>query len=294
MLLDFAKMHGLGNDFMVIELVSQEGELDPALIRHWGDRHTGVGFDQLLLIEPPADPDADFRYRIFNADGAEVEQCGNGARCAARYIKHRKLSPKPVLVLQTQCGPIVTRLTAEDMVEVDMGVPGSGPDAIPFDRHADSSVRLGVDGTAACDLEVDGTLWRFTPISIGNPHAVLFVDNVADAPVATLGPVLVRHPVFPEGANIGFCQVVDRGFLRLRVYERGVGETRACGTGACAAAVAAQLHGKVGQRVKVSLPGGKVRINWQGPGSPVRMTGPAALVFEGQIEVSPATASTRG
>jgi diaminopimelate epimerase len=289
MLLDFAKMHGLGNDFMVIDLVSQHCALGPARIRAWADRHTGVGFDQLLLIEPPTDPDADFRYRIFNADGTEVEQCGNGARCAARYIRHRKLSPKPSLVLQTQCGPIVTHLVADDLVEVDMGVPGTGPDAIPFDRHADSSVRLAVDGAAGCEVEVDGTRWRFTPVSIGNPHAVLFIDNVADAPVKTVGAALVSHPVFPEGANIGFCQVVDRGFLRLRVFERGVGETRACGTGACAAAVAAQLQDMIGQRVKVSLPGGKVRINWQGPGSPVRMTGPAALVFEGQIEASAAT-----
>jgi diaminopimelate epimerase len=294
MLLEFAKMHGLGNDFMVIDLVSQDCELDAARIREWADRHTGVGFDQLLVIEPPADPDADFRYRIFNADGTEVEQCGNGARCAARYIRHRKLSPKPSLVLQTRGGPIATRLTAEGMVEVDMGVPGTGPDAIPFDRHADGSVRLSIDGAAGCELTVEGRQWQFTPISVGNPHAVLFVDNVAEAPVATLGPALVGHPVFPEGANIGFCQVVDRGFLRLRVYERGVGETRACGTGACAAAVAAQLHGTAGQRVKVSLPGGKVRINWQGLGSPVRMTGPAALVFEGQIEVPAATVSPKG
>jgi len=285
MLLDFAKMHGLGNDFMVIDLVSQSGTLDADRIRAWADRRTGVGFDQLLLIEPPGDPETDFRYRIFNADGSEVEQCGNGARCAARYIQHRRLSPKPALVLQTRGGPIVTRLGADDLVEVDMGVPGSGPTAIPFDPAADPTLREIVDGCESYEIEVDGGCWQFTPVSIGNPHAVLFVASVADAPVATVGAALVGHPVFPEGANIGFCQVVDRGFLRLRVFERGVGETRACGTGACAAMVAAQLHGLVGQRVKVSLPGGKVRINWQGPGSAITMTGPTALVFEGRIEL---------
>jgi diaminopimelate epimerase len=294
MLLEFAKMHGLGNDFMVIDLVSQACELEPARIREWSDRHTGVGFDQLLLIEPPTDPDADFRYRIFNADGSEVEQCGNGARCAARYIHHRRLTPKPVLVLQTEAGPIETRLAGQDLVEVDMGVPAIGPEAIPLNTAADHSLRLAADGAGQCEVTVDGIPWRFTPVSIGNPHAVLFVDNAADAPVATLGPALVGHPVFPHGANIGFCQVVDRGFLRLRVYERGVGETRACGTGACAAAAAAQLRDLVGPRVKVSLPGGKVRINWQGPGTPIRMTGPTALVFEGQIDASALTASPRG
>ena len=285
MLLEFAKMHGLGNDFMVLDLVSQEAAPDAARIRAWSDRHTGVGFDQLLLIEPPSDPEADFRYRIFNADGSEVEQCGNGARCAARYIAHRRLSPKPELVLQTQGGAIVTRLMAADMVEVDMGEPRTGPSAIAFDPRADGSIRPGDDAAGSCEIAIDGNLWRFTPVSIGNPHAVLFVDSLADAPVATIGAALVAHAVFPEGANIGFCQVVDRGFVRLRVFERGVGETRACGTGACAAVVAAQLHDMVEQRVKVSLPGGKVRISWQGPGSTVRMTGPTALVFEGQIEL---------
>jgi diaminopimelate epimerase len=285
MALDFAKMHGLGNDFMVIDLVSQSEAVDTGRIRAWADRRTGVGFDQLLLIEPPGDPEADFRYRIFNADGSEVEQCGNGARCAARYIQHRRLSPKPTLVLQTQGGPIVTHLAADGMVEVDMGEPGAGPTSIPLDPSAEPSLREIVDGCPSYEILVEGESWQFTPVSIGNPHAVLFVQSVAEAPVATLGPALVAHPVFPEGANIGFCQVIDRSFLRLRVFERGVGETRACGTGACAAVVAAQLHGLVGQRVKVSLPGGKVRINWPGPGSAIRMTGPTALVFEGRIEL---------
>ncbi len=284
MLLEFAKMHGLGNDFMVIDLVTQELAVSEEQVRAWGDRRTGVGFDQLLLIEPPADPDADFRYRIFNADGHEVQQCGNGARCAARYIARRGLSPKPELVLQTLAGPIRARLLADGMVEVDMGEPRTSPAAVPFDPTADGAATPVAESPSSYELEVGDTRCRVTPVSMGNPHAVLFVDSVADAPVERLGSALVAHPVFPEGANIGFCEVVDRGFVRLRVYERGVGETRACGTGACAAVVAAQLLDRVGQRVKVSLPGGKVRIAWQGPGSTVRMTGPAVLVFEGQIE----------
>ncbi len=284
MLLEFAKMHGLGNDFMVIDLVTQAFDVSEEQVRAWGDRRTGVGFDQLLLIEPPTDPDTDFRYRIFNADGHEVQQCGNGARCAARYIAHRMLSPKPELVLQTLAGPIRARLLPDGMVEVDMGEPRTNPATVPFDPTADGAAIPVAGSPCSYELEVAGTRCRVAPVSMGNPHAVLFVDSVADAPVERLGSMLVAHPVFPEGANVGFCEVVDRGFVRLRVYERGVGETRACGTGACAAVVAAQLLDKVGQRVKVSLPGGKVRIAWQGPGSTVRMTGPAVLVFEGQIE----------
>jgi diaminopimelate epimerase len=284
MLLEFAKMHGLGNDFMVLDLVTQTITLDDRQIHAWADRHTGVGFDQLLAIEPPTDPDADFRYRIFNADGSEVEQCGNGARCAALYIAHRQLSPKAALVMQTTGGHITTRLLADGQVEVDMGEPRTAPERVPFDPQADGGALPVAERPLAYTLNVDGQYYEITPVSMGNPHCVLFVANVAEAPVETLGPALVGHPVFPEGANIGFCQVIDPGFVRLRVYERGVGETRACGTGACAAVVAAQLHGAVGTRVKVSLPGGKVRIAWQGPGTPVRMTGPATLVFEGRIE----------
>jgi diaminopimelate epimerase len=282
MWLEFAKMHGLGNDFMVVDLVSQQCEVTGDQARAWGDRSTGVGFDQLLLIEPPTDPDADFRFRIFNSDGSEAQQCGNGARCVAWYVASRRLSPKPELVLQTLGGPIVTRLVNEHAVEVDMGAPRTLPEEIPL--------RAGAEGLAAVpeqpatyELAVDGEPWRFTAVSMGNPHAVLFVGSVADAPVETLGAALVGHAVFPEGANVGFCEVVDEGFVRLRVFERGVGETRACGSGACAAVVAARMLHKVGARVKVSLPGGKIRIGWQGPGSAVRMTGPATLVYEGRV-----------
>jgi diaminopimelate epimerase len=284
MLLEFAKMHGLGNDFMVLDLVTQVAEIDAARVRTWADRRTGVGFDQLLMIEPPTDPEADFRYRIFNADGSEVEQCGNGARCAALYVAHRELSPKTAFVMQTMNGQITTRLIGGDQVEVDMGEPRTAPECVPFDPRADGGALPVAEQPLAYALTVAGQHFEITPVSMGNPHCVLFVPNVTEAPVESVGPALVGHPVFPEGANIGFCQVVDPGFIRLRVFERGVGETRACGTGACAAVVAAQLRGAVGQRVKVSLPGGKVRIAWQGPGTPVRMTGPATLVFEGRIE----------
>lgn len=281
-MIEFAKMHGLGNDFMVIDLVTQTASIHADLVRDWADRHTGVGFDQLLLVEPPTEPDADFRYRIFNADGTEVAQCGNGARCAAMYIRHRRLSPKPDLVLQTNTGPISTHLLSDGQVEVGMGEPRLAPADVPFDAGAGAAATD--ENVLQFEIDVCGTRHRFLPVSMGNPHAVLFVDSVAAAPVAEVGAALVAHPVFPEGANIGFCEVVDRGFMRLRVFERGVGETRACGSGACAAAVAAHLLDKVGARVKVSLPGGKVRIAWQGPGSEVRMTGPAALVFEGRIQ----------
>jgi diaminopimelate epimerase len=272
----FSKMHGLGNDFMVVDLVSQHAEFLPERIRCLADRHTGVGFDQLLLVEPPRDPDADFRYRIFNADGQEAEQCGNGARCFARFVHDNHLSPKPTLRLETNTGFITTRLCGDDDVEVDMGVPRLAPEDVPF-------VADGVRTTYP--LDVDGTTVDVTPVSMGNPHAVIFVPSVFDAPVETLGAAIGRHPRFPKGVNVGFCQVVDTGFARLRVFERGVGETRACGTGACAAAVAGQMAGRLGKRCKISLPGGKLRIQWPGPGEPLSLVGPAALVFEGQVEL---------
>ena len=284
MQLNFAKMHGLGNDFMVLDLVSQAFELTPEQIRSWSDRHTGVGFDQLLIIAPPDEPDADFRYIIFNADGTQAEQCGNGARCVARLIADLQLSPKPTLRFQTNTGHIETHLLDDDQVEVDMGVPVIDSGSIPvLVEHALAAIPIA-DTVLEHRLQVDSQLFDVIPISMGNPHGVLFVDEITTAAVGEVGAALTVHPFFPERANIGFCQVIDRGFARLRVFERGVGETRACGTGACAAVVAGQLAGLLGERVKVSLPGGKVRIRWQGPGTPVKMSGPAALVYHGQIE----------
>jgi diaminopimelate epimerase len=276
MRLQFSKMHGLGNDFMVVDQVSQPLRLTSDTIRRLADRHTGVGFDQLLCVEPPTDPETDFRYRIFNADGSEAEQCGNGARCFAKFVVDSGLSNKTQLKLQTSNGVIATRLREDGMVEVDMGVPSLDPAQIPFVTDSPAT---------SYRIEVGDTSVEVVPVSIGNPHAVLFVDSVATAPVESLGPLLMRHPRFPNGANVGFCQVIDAGFARLRVYERGVGETRACGSGACAAAVAAVMTGRCHERVKISLPGGKVRISWAGPGQPLYMTGPACLVYEGCVEI---------
>jgi len=283
MTLEFAKMHGLGNDFMVIDLISQDLCLTPAQITAWADRRTGIGFDQLLTVEPPTEPDADFRYRIYNADGSEVEQCGNGARCVARFVELLKLSPKTTLHLQTLGGSIVTQLLDEHAVEVDFGVPSTKPADVPFDPAA--ACEPHVEDSLTYRLQCGARQYELTPVSIGNPHGVLFVPDIGDAPVEEVGSQLVKHPFFPNGANIGFCQIVDPGFLRLRVFERGVGETRACGTGACAAVVAGRLAGRLNQRVKVSLPGGKIRISWQGPGTPVRMAGPANLVYQGHISL---------
>jgi diaminopimelate epimerase len=276
----FAKMHGLGNDFMVLDLVTQDVPLDADRVRAWADRHTGVGYDQLLTIEAPSDPHADFRYRIYNADGSEVEQCGNGARCVARLINELKLSPKQRLRFQTSNGEIETRLLDPTSVEVDMGVPRFGANAVPFAPQA----AVCADGNRY-RLECDAGTFEVIPLSMGNPHGVIFVDEISEAPVAEVGAALTAHPFFPARANIGFCQIVDDGFIRLRVFERGVGETRACGTGACAAAVAGRLEHGLSDRIKVSLPGGKVRISWPGENAAVTMTGPATLVFLGTITI---------
>ena len=280
MRLRFTKMHGLGNDFMVIDLVTQRAQITPELICAWADRRTGIGFDQLLMLEPPTHPESDFRYRIFNADGAEVEQCGNGARCIARFIFAQQLSPKPVLRLETNGGPIQVGLVGPDSVEVNMGVPELAPARVPFDvSHARpvDGVSYGVHTTCGEVLVV--------PVSIGNPHAVVFVARLQDAQVARLGAELQTHPAFPARVNVGFCEVVDAGMARLRVFERGVGETRACGSGACAAAVAGQLVGLLGGQVNIALPGGALQLAWSGPGNPISMVGPASLVYEGQIEI---------
>ena len=277
--LRFTKMHGLGNDFMVIDLVTQRAQLNPEQIRAWADRRTGIGFDQLLLLEPPTHPDSDFRYRIFNADGTEVEQCGNGVRCVGRFISDQQLSPKAVLTLETSSGCVQVSLGDDDAVRVNMGVPDLSLARIPFAaahaRQVDA-VRYALQTSQGEVIVV--------PVSIGNPHAVLFVDDAQRAPVTSLGEELQMHPAFPARVNVGFCEVVDEGFARLRVFERGVGETRACGTGACAAAVAGQLTGQLGTQVKLSLSGGKLRIAWPGRDHPISMTGPASSVYEGQLD----------
>lgn len=277
-LLRFTKMHGLGNDFMVVDAISQPFRLRPEAIRELADRHFGIGFDQLLVVEPPGLPDVDFRYRIFNADGSEVEQCGNGARCFARFVRDQRLTNKRVIRVQTAKGVIELRIGKDGLVMVNMGVPEFNPPAIPF--AADRQKPLYT-------VDVDGQTVELSAISMGNPHGVLLVDDVDTAPVGTLGPALERHPRFPARANIGFLQIIDRSHARLRVFERGSGETLACGSGACAAVVAGCLRGLLDARVEVELRGGRLVIEWQGEGTPVMMEGPATTVFEGQLRLAP-------
>lgn len=275
-MLSFTKMHGLGNDFMVVDAISQPFRLRPETIRELADRHFGIGFDQLLVVEPPGLPDVDFRYRIFNSDGSEVEQCGNGARCFARFVRDQRLTNKKVIRVQTAKGVIELRVGRGGMVTVDMGVPELNPPAIPFaaDRRKDIYT-----------VEVGGETVELSAVSLGNPHGVLVVDDVDTAPVGELGPRLENHPRFPARANIGFLQIVDRTHARLRVFERGSGETMACGSGACAAVVAGCLRGLLDNRVDVELKGGHLVIEWQGEGSPVMMEGPTSSVFEGQLRL---------
>jgi diaminopimelate epimerase len=281
--LNFTKMHGLGNDFMVVDAISQPFRLTTDKIRELASRNFGVGFDQLLVVEPPGLPDVDFRYRIFNSDGSEVEQCGNGARCFARFVRDQRLTNKRVIRVQTAKGVIELSVGKGGMVTVNMGVPELNPPAIPFaaDRRKD-----------VYTVEVGDETVELTAVSMGNPHGVLLVDDVDTAPVAELGPRLESHPRFPARANIGFLQIVDRSHVRLRVYERGAGETLACGSGACAAVVAGRLRGLLDARVNMELRGGSLVVEWQGEGSPVMMEGSATSVFEGQLRL-PADAQPR-
>ncbi len=276
MLLRFTKMHGLGNDFMVVDMVTQSVRLSPEQIRDLADRRFGIGFDQLLLVEPPGQLDMDFRYRIFNADGSEVEQCGNGARCFARFVRDKKLTVKELIRVETAKGDIELRVEKNGDVTVNMGEPILDPWDIPFKTDRQS---------ITYNLEVDGRELEIAAVSMGNPHAVLQVDDVDSAPVEKLGPVIHRHIRFPERCNAGFMEIVNPAEIRLRVYERGVGETLACGTGACAAVVAGRLRGMLEETVTVTLPGGSLSITWKGEGYPVMMTGPATRVYEGQTRV---------
>jgi diaminopimelate epimerase len=274
MLLRFTKMHGLGNDFVVLDLITQSVRVDAPLIRFLADRHRGIGCDQVLVVEPPTDPDMDFLYRIYNQDGSEAQQCGNGARCVAKFIRDRRLSAKRRLRVETLGGPISMSCGKGNVVTVSMGIPRLAPQEIPFTAARQATVYT---------LEACGQPVEISAVSMGNPHAVLVVDDVETAPVATLGPALEQHRDFPERTNVGFMQVLDRGEVRLRVFERGAGETMACGSGACAAVVAGRIRGLLDERVRVHLPGGFLQIEWRGEGEPLMMTGPATTVFEGQI-----------
>ena len=272
----FTKMHGLGNDFVVLDAVNQAIDLTPAQARFLADRHFGVGCDQILVVEKSVRPEADFRYRIFNADGGEVEQCGNGARCFVRFVHDKGLTAKRAIRVETKGGLIEPRLEDDGLVTVDMGVPRFEPSHVPFVTESDALVQA---------LRVDGAEVEITALSMGNPHAVQVVADVRTAPVATQGPLIENHPRFPQRVNAGFMQVVGRHAIRLRVYERGAGETLACGTGACAAVAAGIARGLLDSPVRVSTRGGELTIAWEGPGRPVLMTGPTVTVFDSEIEI---------
>ena len=276
MQIKFTKMHGLGNDFIVIDAINQSVSLTAEQVRLLADRHFGIGCDQLLLVEPAISSEADFRYRIYNADGGEVGQCGNGARCFMRFVNEQGLSDKSDLYVETAGGPL--RLTREEdgQITVNMGVPRLQPGEIPFDAPA-YAPRYPLH---AADHELE-----IAALSMGNPHAVLLVDDIDSAPVAELGPIIESHPRFPERVNAGFMQIVDRQTIHVRVYERGAGETLACGSGACAAVVAGQLWERLDSRVKVFLKGGELMVSWRGKGEPAVMTGPATTVYQGHIEL---------
>ncbi len=269
-------MHGLGNDFVMVDFVSQRGYLSPEQVRHIADRRFGIGCDQVLVVEAPDLPDVDFRYRIFNADGSEVEQCGNGARCFALFVQQQHLTNKQVIRVQTLSGVITLRVTANDLVEVDMGAPRFAPQEIPFAADALASTYM---------LAIDQHQIEISALSMGNPHAVVLVEQIDTAPVAQWGPLLECHARFPKRVNAGFMQVIDRHQIRLRVHERGAGETLACGTGACAAVVAGIQRGLLDSPVTVSLPGGQLLIRWGGDDESVIMTGPAVTVYRGQIKL---------
>jgi diaminopimelate epimerase len=281
MRLRFTKMQGAGNDFVVLDATQAPIPLAAAQIRFVSDRRFGVGCDQMLVVEAPRTPGTDFLYRIFNADGGEVQQCGNGARCFARFVHDRGLTDKREIRVETMSGVIVPRLESDGRVTVDMGPPVFDPARIPFDAPAAAITH---------SLDVAGAMREISVVSMGNPHAVQIVDDVDRAPVATEGPLIEAHPRFPQRVNAGFLQVIDRNAVRLRVYERGAGETLACGTGACAAVVAGIRRGLLDSPVRVATRGGELVVRWDGEGAPVMMTGPAETVFDGEIDLPDAPA----
>jgi diaminopimelate epimerase len=272
----FTKMHGLGNDFVVFDATQTPVDLTAGQLRRIADRRLGVGCDQILLVEKPRTAGTDFYYRIFNADGGEVEQCGNGARCFVRYVHEHGLTAATEIHVGTASGVIVPRLEADGLVTVDMGAPEFEPAAIPY---------VAAQRAATYALDLDGRTVEISALSMGNPHAVQFVAAVDDAPVLEDGALIERHARFPRRVNAGYAQVLDRAHIRLRVFERGAGETLACGTGACAAVVAGIERGLLDHRVTVTTRGGNLGISWQGGAAPVLMTGPAVTVFEGELDV---------
>lgn len=276
MQVQFSKMHGLGNDFVVIDNVTQNVFFSKDKIKQLADRHFGIGFDQLLVVEPPYDPEQDFHYRIFNADGSEVSQCGNGARCFARFVKMKGLINRNKIKVSTKAGKMVLYLEKDGQVTVNMGVPDFDPANVPLVANKQEKTYI---------FRVEEHTLFLGAASMGNPHCVMEVDNVDEANVPEIGPLLERHERFPEGVNVGFMQVVSPAHIRLRVFERGAGETLACGSGACAAVAVGQIQGKLEKEVRVDLPGGSLRIRWQGGDSALKMTGPAEHIYDGQINL---------
>ncbi len=275
MRIDFTKMHGVGNDFVVFDAPPDESVLQPERLRSLADRRTGIGFDQALVLGGPKRADTAVFYRNFNADGDEVEQCGNGARCIAALLHHRGLTRNGAVALESPAGVVRARI-ADEHVSVDMGVPNFDPRSLPFEAPAE---------TDPYPLRVAGHDLKIGAVSMGNPHAVLTVPDVEDAPVATLGPEIEGHARFPRRVNVGFVQILARAEVRLRVYERGAGETRSCGTGACAAVAVGRRRGLLDARVRVATRGGELQVDWQGPGESIWLTGPTQISFEGHVEV---------
>ncbi len=287
MKLKFTKMHGAGNDFVVIDGVNQHIDFSPAQWKLLGDRRFGVGADQILLVEKPTEAGCDFRYRIFNADGGEVEQCGNGSRAFVKFVSEKGLTDKQAITVQTKAGVIAPRLEANGSITVDIGAPILEPARVPFDADGLQGEQQGSDTLWPLLLELGGTRESvlISALSMGNPHAVQVVEDVETAPVELTGPLIEHHARFPNRVNAGFMQIIDRQHVKLRVFERGVGETLACGTGACAAAVAGIRRGLLDSPVRVDARGGQLSISWAGEGQPVLLSGPAVTVFEGEIEI---------
>jgi diaminopimelate epimerase len=276
MRVEFTKMHGVGNDFVVFDAPVPDSLLDPARLRALADRRIGIGFDQALLLDAPRRPDSAAQYRVFNADGAEVEQCGNGARCIAALLERRGRARDGALTLESAVGVIRARFAADGAVSVDLGVPDFNPRSLPFDAPAEAE---------SYGLEVGGQRLEIMVVSLGNPHAVVTVASVDSVPLASLGPLIERHPRFPKRVNAGFLEIVSREEIRLRVYERGAGETRSCGTGACAAVAVAGRRGWLDARVRVSVRGGELQVNWAGVGEHIWLTGAVQISFQGHVEV---------
>jgi len=276
MLINFSKMHGLGNDFMMVDNITQNVFLSKDQIRKLADRNFGIGFDQLLMIEAPYDPDLDFHYRIFNADGSEVAQCGNGARCFARFVRMKGLTNKHKIAVSTKGGNMTLYIEKDGQISVNMGQPKLEPSRIPSKASKREATYI---------FRADEHTIFSGAVSMGNPHGVVEVEDIETAEVELLGPLLENHERFPEKANIGFMQILSREHIKLRVWERGAGETLACGSGACAAAVIGQVQNKLDPHVQVDLPGGTLQVRWHGENQTVKMTGPAEHVFDGQIAI---------